>query len=569
MNRFFHFSLGWRHRLIAINLAWLLIMATMAPAADITTNWMTLEEVLKKWEPVPLGQVQQAAENGEGSAAHYLGYCYAEGLRVAKNPETGAAWYQRALKGGYLPSANNLGLLYQRGLLGSNDLGRAVYYYTYAAERGLAQSQANLGILYRDGNGLKYDPAEAMRWFRQAAGQGHPAAMVEIGRLYRFGRGVSTNLPEAIKWFEMAAEKKNPPGMFNLGLLYEDQGQPDKAVQYYRQSADLGSSDAMTQLYLCYWDGKGVAVDHDQAMAWLTKATADNNPYAECLMGYRCESVEWVGEGANRHLTKPKLLEAFQWYRRSAAQDWRGGQYHLGLCYLEGKVVELDEARGLELMRAAADKGLKDAIVDLAHLYARGVGEPRNENDRPLQLLEQAHAWGELVSRYEHGLGTPRDLVTAAHCFCKLSLENTWYYSSASLLDKIDFHSPKRFGGTPIIDPADRHVQILGSTDDNSDGPSDNVLRVLSLYLKSATGNGQAAGQIGNLYVSGIDAPISTAKAWAWFNIAARNGIAAARDKITALERQMSAEDLKTAQQQLETLNADLKEVAAVLPPNR
>lgn len=560
---------GWSHHLIRMSLvvllAWNLIAVVAAQTASASTNWLTLTELLKKWEPVPLQEIQHAAEKGDASAAHYLGYCHAEGLRVARNPNEGMLWYQRALQAGYLPSANNLGLLYQRGLLGSNDLGKAVYYYKYAAEQGLAQAQVNLGILYRDGYGVPTDSTEAMRWFQLAAKQGHPTAMVEIGRLYRSGRGVARDLPEAIRWFQLAVKEKDSPlARLNLGLLYQDEGQIQNALPYFQQAAEQGLADAMIQLYFCYRQGNGVTADHPKAVEWLTKAAEDGNAYAECLLGYHYEYPEREGTGSNMRLPKPSLIESFRWYRRSAEQDWAGGQYHLGLCYLEGKVVELDEARGLELIRAAADQGLEDAVHELADLYARGVGEPRSEADRPIHLLQRARAWSDLIFRYEHGLGTERDLIAAAQYYCHAAMSNSRFYVQYSLVDKIEFNQPKRAWGTPIIDTADKHIQIQGPLHDIE--ASDDVLRALSLYLKSANGDGQAALQIGNRYLAGQDAPKSATHAWTWFALAAQNGSTEARAKITGIESHMAGEELKTGKQLLVEQVQELNQVASAIP---
>ena len=238
---------------------------------------------------------------------------------MARDAAVGAEWYRRAIQSGYLSSANNLGLLYQRGRLGTNDLAKAIEWYRYAADRGLAQAQVNLGILCREGNGMPADPKEALRWFRLAASQSHPIAMVEIGRAYRFGQGVETNLDEAIRWFEkattqdLASDKDRGLARLNLGLLYEEQGDAHEAVPFYQRAAADGQIDAMIQLYLCYWSGDGVERDRAKAREWLDKPPTPGSPDAECLMGYRCEQVEWV-EGAERHLTRPDLFGALRWY---------------------------------------------------------------------------------------------------------------------------------------------------------------------------------------------------------------------------------------------------------------
>ncbi|HAO78653.1 MAG TPA: hypothetical protein DCQ92_06690 [Verrucomicrobia subdivision 3 bacterium] len=533
-----------------------LTATTPAQTSFPNTNWLSLAELTNKWAATPLEKIAQAAEQGDAQAEHYLGYCHVEGFRTNQNVTEGVAWYQRALQHGYVPAANNLGLVYQRGLLGSNDLGQAIYFYSYAAERGFAQAQANLGILYRDGTGVQRDPAAAMKWFRRAAEQGHSIAMVEIGRLYRFGVGVDTNFAEAENWFQKVAAKDDPLGLLNLGLLYEQQERSGRAVALYQRAADNGSSDAMAQLYLCYWEGRGVTTDRAKAMEWLTKAAATDNPFAECLLGYRCEYTEWEGNGASRRLPPPNLIGALKWYRRAAEKNWAGGQYHLGLLYLDGKVVERDEARGLELVRAAADQGLHDAIEELAGLYARGIGEPRSEMERPIRLFERTGSAEEVSFRYDYGLGTGRDVVSAAQWHCRAVLRGNY---PESLVGKIYFEPPKRNGVSIVNAPDRQEVTIYKPS--TSENPSDETLRALSLYLKAALGDAASALQIGNICLTGQNAPKSMTNAWAWFNMAARKGSTEAAGKIAGLESQMSAEAMKSARQQFSNLNAELNRV--------
>lgn len=508
-----------------------LIMAFAAESPVV--KWVPLPELLKKWEPVPITEVQQLATTGDVLAQHYLGYCYVEGIRVSPDPKEGEKWYHRAMQAGYLASANNLGLLYQRGLLGTNDYAKAVSAYRYAADRG------------------------------------YSGAMVGLGRLYRFGLGVEKNTATAIHWFEKAdQDKSNTLAQLNLGLLYAAEEDPAKAIQYFAPAAEAGDSEAMVNLYCCYWEGKGVASNHAKAMEWLIKSAAAKNPWAECLMGYRCEQVEWVGEGRERQLTKPDLQGALGWYRRSAAQGWAGGQYRLGLMYLKGEAVARDEARALELMRAAADQEHDEALEELALLYACGVGEPRSESDRPVALFEQAGSWKQLMLRYKQGLGTERDVIMAARAYSKLilgrgrSLDGRKYHSPGDLNDKIEF-KPVTEGsvGTPIIQGADRHLYMSGPPS-RSGSPGDDVLQALSVYLKAARGDGAAAMQLGRHYETGRDAPQSAPKAWAWFSLAAQNGNAEAGGKLAALAGLMSRDERQAAQQQWASLQADLKEIA-------
>lgn len=338
-----------------------------------------------------------------------------------------------------------------------------------------------------------------------------------------------------------------------------------EAFQAYREAAELGSAEAMVHLYFCYWDEKGVSADHAAAMRWLNKAAEADNACAEFLKGYRCANPEWKVSGANKWLPKPDWPGAFHWYSRSAEQNWPGGQYQLGMLYLAGQAVAMDEARGLELVRTAADQGLTEAKHELARLYARGIGEPRSENERPVALLERLDEWGELQFCYEHGLGAPRDLVRAARSYSKMLMRGTWYNSASDLADKIEFKPPRDDSvGTPLIEAPDGHVQMFGPAH-RSHNPSDDVLRALSLYLKAATGDGLAATRIGRMYLAGQDAPKLPAQAWLWFSVASRNGSTEAETLMATAKSRMTEAEIQAAPNQLTELAQELNLVASAV----
>src|SRR5437588_1081149 len=97
-----------------------LVASGISPAAQGTTAssngpWPSLKQVLAKWGDAPFEKVAAAAEGGEPTAQHYLGYCYEVGLRGTQDPKISIAWYERAMRTGYMPLANNLGVLYEWG----------------------------------------------------------------------------------------------------------------------------------------------------------------------------------------------------------------------------------------------------------------------------------------------------------------------------------------------------------------------------------------------------------------------------------------------------------------------
>lgn len=554
-----------------LRLTWVLALLccfTASAAVDTSTNATPIAELLKKWDPVPLSEVQKAADDGDVHAMHYLGYCYGEGLRVSRDANQSLAWYKRGMAAGYFMSANNIGMLYKRGQLGSHDMMQAVYYFRYAADRGVDQAQANLGFMYRDGEGVPQDSTQAMYWFQLAAAHGNSGAMVEIGRFYRFGQGVEKKPDEAIRWFEKAANAKDDRmGRVNLGEIYLEQGQTQKAVALFQEAADQGSPNAMAELYRVYWDGNGVPVDHKKAFEWLIKSASNGYVWAQNTLGEGYEIIGWEDDDSRSGIRPkaPNWGQAFRWYRLAAEQGSSEAQDHLGMLYVRGQGVEQDEARGLELVRAAADQGLEAALHDLASLYAQGIGAPRNDADRPINLLRRSKSWEELMRRYEQGLGTERDIFSAAECYCETAMLDSPYYWRPTLNDKIEYNPEKPQKGTRPIPADDGHgsTGILVPYEDSSD----DLRHALSLYLKSVLGEGGTAVEIGNRYLKGgQDAPQSQICAWMWFTVAAQNGSSEASAKVKELESRMGPEDLKTAKEKHALQVQEFRRIAQQIP---
>jgi len=50
----------------------------------------------------------------------------------------------------------------------------------------------------------------------------------------------------------------------------------------------------------------------------------------------------------------------------------------LGICYLDGVDVSVDSQKAFQLLSAAAHQRVSRAVVNLARMYAEGLGTPKN-----------------------------------------------------------------------------------------------------------------------------------------------------------------------------------------------
>ena len=122
-------------------------------------------------------------------AQYALGEAYYNGNGVARNPEQGAKWLQKAAEQGHIAAQCDLGVMYQKGIGVEQDYRATLKWFRMAAEQDDALAQHNLGSLYAKGFKMKgmwffdrnafafmkatQDFVEAYKWFSLAAANGH------------------------------------------------------------------------------------------------------------------------------------------------------------------------------------------------------------------------------------------------------------------------------------------------------------------------------------------------------------------------------------------------------------
>jgi hypothetical protein len=108
----------------------------------------------------------KAAEQGEGLAQLYLGFCYAKGLGAARDYEQAAMWYRKAAEKGYVYAQYSLGLRYYNGEGVTKDYVQAIEWIRKAADQGLAQAQFKLADSYHYGRGITKDEIKAYAYYK-------------------------------------------------------------------------------------------------------------------------------------------------------------------------------------------------------------------------------------------------------------------------------------------------------------------------------------------------------------------------------------------------------------------
>ncbi|HBA48759.1 MAG TPA: hypothetical protein DCZ91_13365 [Lachnospiraceae bacterium] len=111
-----------------------------------------------------------------------------------------------------------------------------------------------------------------------------------------------------------------------------------------------------------------------------------------------------VGDMADEEKRNAFSRELLNAVKRSGIRFGEGTPEHnflLGMAYMNGIDVEKDVARGLELIRGAAQSGLWEAVFELVDMYGTGKGvaldyrEAARWQERAVQQLREAYAAGQ------------------------------------------------------------------------------------------------------------------------------------------------------------------------------
>jgi Sel1 repeat len=160
---------------------------------------------------------------------------------------------------------------------------------------------------------------------------------------------------------------------FELARAVEAEGYSNtqKALQFYRKAAGLGSAEAQNNIGMLYQSGgSGFSQDYRQARSWYRKAADQGYAIAEINIGSLCEE----GKG-----DVPDYEQAISWYRKAADQGNASAQLKIGSLFEKGKGVEQDYGQAISWYQKAANQGSEDAKAALKRLSNKPLPDTKAE----------------------------------------------------------------------------------------------------------------------------------------------------------------------------------------------
>ena len=182
------------------------------------------------------------------------------------------------------------------------------------------------------------------------------------------------------------AANGDPNAQISLGITYRDgkgvARDYAEALAWFRKAAEKKDAAALDNLGWMYEHGLGTTVDFPAAAKYYRASADKGHSQGQWNMGRMYGETSWGHYGNT---------EAARWYRRAAEGGHREAQYRLGLAYLQGMGVAADDAHACQCFRQAAGEGNVAATLALGTMYCLGRGVTESQ--------EQARAWFTKATR--------------------------------------------------------------------------------------------------------------------------------------------------------------------------
>ena len=270
-----------------------------------------------------------AADSGDPTALNNLGYCYENGLGVARNPEKAFSLFRQAYS---LSQAamimSNLGRCYVNGIGTKPDVNKGVELLNKAIEMGETKAMTFLANLLHSGAIIQKDEQRSRELFERAAELGNAHAKAILPLIHgkpsaNFDAFQNDGVPPFYSLYMLSApyqdsnnEEDQKIGFEYLQRACQECERLDKVFFQEGNHCDQRSSQTMLSCYAavlselgrCYEEGRGVSKDEKKAFKCYNRGSSLNDPSCMVSLGICYEN----GIGVEMN-----TLKALDLYRRA------------------------------------------------------------------------------------------------------------------------------------------------------------------------------------------------------------------------------------------------------------
>ena len=284
-----------------------------------------------------------------------------------------------------------LGLIYNMGYGVPIDYNKALDYYDRSSKLGYVSATKNLGAMYHYGLGVKINFNTACSLYKKAINScGSAVSFNDIGICYEDGvGGFEKNINKAIEYYKKAADLGSEPNLLHLAAVYHNMKDYEKSFVLFKRvsqtKSDIIRSEGLYFLGWYYYYGEGVKKDYKKAVEYFKQSAklANSNSYNDLGMMYA------DGEGVKKDPTK-----AFFYYSKAAELKNKYGLYNVARCYNFGIGVKKDINKAIRYYNLSGDLGYSHAYYNLSVIYKDGEGSIKKDYDTAFDYLVKAAKMG-------------------------------------------------------------------------------------------------------------------------------------------------------------------------------
>ena len=177
-------------------------------------------------------------------------------------------------------------------------------FYALASAYGSAYAMNCLACMSKHGIGVKQDDQGAVTLMKTAVDLGNTDAKNALALMYMQGRGLQRDDEKAVELLKLAAEEGSVSALYNLGYFFDEiSNDYESAAHYYTAAASHKDPDALNNLGVLFYEGRGVPKDLNEATYMWALAIREGSERAlgNVLEKYAEQrSVSAFDDGASR-----------------------------------------------------------------------------------------------------------------------------------------------------------------------------------------------------------------------------------------------------------------------------
>ena len=207
-------------------------------------------------------------------------------------------------------------------------------------------------------------------------------AQYMLGHCYLDGMGVEENITKGIELITNSAEYNYVIAQYEL-------------AEYY---------------FYGYYD---LEEDNDKAMMWYKKSANQGLAAAQNSLGYHYYSGYRI---------EKNLSESLKWYKMAAEQGYAESQYQLGELYYNGEDLSKDYDNAFYWYTKAAEHGYSPAFFELGKMYTNGYGVRQDEEEADKcfkKYTTSSYSMEKVAELFEKGEDVPLNYKKALEWYTK------------------------------------------------------------------------------------------------------------------------------------------------------